>query len=70
MNVEIRTEAVQFPEKEYINGIFLAVLFSVCHSASVPYSYTKLSVILHVRLSFTCRIVSSILTDDLGFNFN
>jgi hypothetical protein len=26
MNVEIRTEAVQFPEKElYINGIFLAV---------------------------------------------
>jgi hypothetical protein len=25
MNVEIRTEAVQFPEKENINGIFLAV---------------------------------------------
>ncbi len=25
MNVEIGTEAVQFPEKEYINGIFLAV---------------------------------------------
>ncbi len=25
MNVEIRTEAVQFPEKEYMNGIFLAV---------------------------------------------
>jgi hypothetical protein len=25
MNVEIKTEAVQFPEKEYINGIFLAV---------------------------------------------
>ncbi len=25
MNVEIRTEAVQFPEKEYIKGIFLAV---------------------------------------------
>ncbi len=25
MNVEIRTEAAQFPEKEYINGIFLAV---------------------------------------------
>jgi hypothetical protein len=23
MNVEIRTEAAQFPEKEYINGIFL-----------------------------------------------
>jgi hypothetical protein len=26
MNVEIRTEAALFPEKEYINGIFLAVL--------------------------------------------
>ncbi len=25
MNVEIETEAVQFPEKEYINGIFIAV---------------------------------------------
>jgi hypothetical protein len=25
MNVEIGTEAAQFPEKEYINGIFLAV---------------------------------------------
>jgi hypothetical protein len=27
MNVEIGTEAVQFPEKEYINGIFLALYF-------------------------------------------
>jgi hypothetical protein len=25
MNVEVGTEAAQFPEKEYINGIFLAV---------------------------------------------
>jgi hypothetical protein len=25
MNVEIGTEAMQFPEKKYINGIFLAV---------------------------------------------
>ncbi len=25
MNVEIRTEAAQFPQKKYINGIFLAV---------------------------------------------
>ncbi len=25
MNVEIRTKAAQFPEKEYINGIFVAV---------------------------------------------
>jgi hypothetical protein len=28
MNVEIGTEAVQFPEKEYINGIFVAVYSS------------------------------------------
>ncbi len=27
MNVEIGTEAAQFPEKEYINGIFLAVKY-------------------------------------------
>jgi hypothetical protein len=26
MNVEIGTEAAQFPEKEYISGIFLAVV--------------------------------------------
>jgi hypothetical protein len=25
MNVEIGTEAAQFPEKEFINGIFIAV---------------------------------------------
>jgi hypothetical protein len=25
MNVEIGTEVTQFPEKEYINGIFVAV---------------------------------------------
>ncbi len=25
MNVEIGTEAAQFPEKEYMNGIFTAV---------------------------------------------
>ncbi len=30
MNVEIVTEAAQFPEKEYINGIFLAVNIPDC----------------------------------------
>ncbi len=29
MNVEFGTEAAQFPEKEYINGIFLAVRHTV-----------------------------------------
>jgi hypothetical protein len=28
-NVEIGTEAAQFPEKEYINGVFVAVHFEV-----------------------------------------
>jgi hypothetical protein len=27
MNVEVGTEATQFPEKEYINGIFIAGWF-------------------------------------------
>ncbi len=27
MNVEIGAEAAQFPEKEYINGIFVAVYY-------------------------------------------
>jgi hypothetical protein len=29
MNVEIGTEAVQFPEKKYINRIFVAVYYPV-----------------------------------------
>ncbi len=29
MNAEIGTEVMQFPEKEYINGIFLAVQAAV-----------------------------------------
>jgi hypothetical protein len=29
MNVEVGTEAAQFPEKKYINGIFLAVWYKV-----------------------------------------
>jgi len=29
MNVEIETEGTQFPEKEYINGIFVAVWLGI-----------------------------------------
>jgi hypothetical protein len=31
MNVEIGTEAAQFPEKDYINGIFVAVCTCTPH---------------------------------------
>jgi hypothetical protein len=30
MNVKIETEAAQFPEKEYISGIFLTVWWTLC----------------------------------------
>jgi|LakMenE01Jun11ns_1017448.scaffolds.fasta_scaffold8592727_1 hypothetical protein len=36
MNVEMRTEAAQFPEKEYINGIFVAVWRSWSPSLERP----------------------------------
>jgi hypothetical protein len=29
MNVEIETEAAQFPEKEYMNGIFVAMQLKI-----------------------------------------
>jgi hypothetical protein len=35
MNVEIGTEAAQFPGKEYINGVFLAV-YTSCWSTAGP----------------------------------
>jgi hypothetical protein len=37
MNVEIGTEAAQFPEKEYINGIFVAVYRRLYHKYSLCY---------------------------------
>jgi hypothetical protein len=33
MNVEIGTDAAQFPEKEYKNGIFVAVQAPLAHHA-------------------------------------
>jgi hypothetical protein len=35
MNVEIGAEAVIFPEKEYISGIFFAVHYRVCSLVSL-----------------------------------
>ncbi len=42
MNVEIGTEAAQFPEKEYINGIFLAV-------------YSRMKIIFQFSLYELCK---------------
>ncbi len=38
MNVETGTEAVQFPEKEYLNGIFDAV-YLCCQIVSLVRTY-------------------------------
>ncbi len=40
INVEIGTEAAQFPEKEYINGIFLAVHPRFAYSAAQENMWT------------------------------
>jgi hypothetical protein len=38
MNVEIWTEAAQFPEKEYINGIFVAVWLTIERWVAIRYT--------------------------------
>jgi hypothetical protein len=38
MNVEIGTEAAQFPEKKYINGIFVAVQVATYSGIPLPLS--------------------------------
>jgi hypothetical protein len=42
MNVEIGTEAAQFPEKEYINGIFVAVRADCGNVKTVLYRFHRL----------------------------
>ncbi len=39
MNVVIRTEAAQFPEKEYINGIFVAVYIDLFETRDTKTGY-------------------------------
>jgi hypothetical protein len=43
MNVDIGTEAAQFPEKEYINGIFVAVRSRISQ-AWAPLTFTSIIV--------------------------
>jgi hypothetical protein len=40
MNVEIGTEAAQFPEKEYINGIFVAVQDGQCAGNNLIFGHS------------------------------
>jgi hypothetical protein len=53
MNVEIGTEAVQFTEKEYINGIFVAVyvvptiVAGACSAAHIHSFRTRTALHLH-----------------------
>ncbi len=50
MNVEIGTEATQFAEKEYINGIFVAVYMLVSGGLLALISLTK---VLDLHFSHT-----------------
>jgi hypothetical protein len=57
MNVEIGTKAAQFPEKEYINGIFLAVRSSACEyqlQGGCGWIYVRVGVQL-------CNVIASLL---------
>jgi hypothetical protein len=48
MNVEIGTEAAQFPEKEYINWIFLAVSGALS-SLSIVLPFIFFSKVIFIR---------------------
>jgi hypothetical protein len=55
MNVEIGAEAAQFPEKEYINGIAVAVYPPLVTLPLVPYS-------VHLRpLPYSIHVTSTLL---------
>jgi hypothetical protein len=55
MNVEIGTEAALFPEKEYISGIFAAVLSALLVHLSILLIFSYDSPVTIVRL-FDYRI--------------
>ncbi len=60
MNVEIGTETAQFPEKEYINGIFVAVrlIFQLSHvhifNDDVTVYLPPISFMLHINNTYVC----------------
>jgi hypothetical protein len=72
MNVEIGTEAAQFPEKEYINGLFVAVqgLWPLCTVIlySILQSVSKYRGFLHLldeqnrKLRTQCIVSGAVIT--------
>jgi hypothetical protein len=61
MNVEIRAEAAQFPAKEYINGIAVAVQVQQVHSCTENYhrmhpGENPNRKLLYMREDFRCRV--------------
>jgi hypothetical protein len=74
MNVEIGTEAAQFPEKEYTKGIFIAVrdrkylfISSNLKSQSAVLNWIlNLNLVSEVRLrDITCIMLKFLLTKDV-----
>ncbi len=56
-NVEIGTEAAQFPEKEYINGIFVAVLKRKSQQGfSCMSGWRHRRIIIEDAQAFSCRL--------------
>jgi hypothetical protein len=54
MNVEIRAEAAQFPEKEYINGISIAVqIFQIQSIGNTPICFACLQIHINILLLIT-----------------
>ncbi len=56
MNVEIGTEAVQFPEKEYLNGIFVAVYLR-CQIVSLILVHIIFNIFKLKYECFMCRLL-------------
>ncbi len=62
MNVEIGTEAVQFPEEEYINAIFVAVYRRDTYSSFSLMNLSRMGWIL--ALYFSQKELETVMEDE------
>ncbi len=60
MNVEIGTEAAQFPEKEYIIGIFLAVQYYTMNELSSLYTFLRYFLELYSTTAIVWAITATL----------